>query len=222
MSELNIRERQAGDVTVLDMEGRITIGEGSVALRSAIRRLLEEGKKKILLNLAKVGYIDSSGIGELVSSYTAINKEGGQLKLLSLTQKLQDLSQVPGDGLPFPVRVGSKDDLLVFLGRGPQLVDRLASAFHDLVVRLEAVVHLDPHLLFRQVADVAHRGPDIETVTQKPLQCPGLGRRLDDDQSFWHSFSLFPKPGLLFPSRGLRRASYARSLPRRNALTYPP
>jgi anti-sigma B factor antagonist len=91
MAELNISERQAGDVTVLDMDGKITIGEGSVALRSAIRRLLEEGKKKILLNLARVGYIDSSGIGELVSSYTAINKDGGQLKLLNLTQKLQDL-----------------------------------------------------------------------------------------------------------------------------------
>lgn len=91
MAELNIKERQSGDVTILDMEGKITIGEGSVALRTAIRRLLEEGKKKILLNLAGVGYIDSSGIGELVSSYTAINKEGGQLKLLKLTQKLQDL-----------------------------------------------------------------------------------------------------------------------------------
>ena len=91
MAELNINERQAGDVTVLDMSGKITIGEGSVALRTAIRRLLEEGKKRILLNLAGVGYIDSSGIGELVSSFTAINKEGGQLKLLNLTQKLQDL-----------------------------------------------------------------------------------------------------------------------------------
>lgn len=91
MPELNIRERQAGEITVLDMEGKITIGEGSVALRTAIRRLLEEGKRKILLNLSGVGYIDSSGIGELVSSYTAINKEGGQLKLLNLTQKLQDL-----------------------------------------------------------------------------------------------------------------------------------
>ncbi|HEV7681805.1 MAG TPA: STAS domain-containing protein [Pyrinomonadaceae bacterium] len=91
MAELNIAERQIGDITVLDMDGKITIGEGSVALRTAIRRLLEEGKKKILLNLAKVGYIDSSGIGELVSSYTAIGKEGGQLKLLNLTQKLQDL-----------------------------------------------------------------------------------------------------------------------------------
>lgn len=91
MAELNISERRVGDVTILDMDGKITIGEGSVALRTAIRRLLEESKKKILLNLARVGYIDSSGIGELVSSYTAINKESGQLKLLNLTQKLQDL-----------------------------------------------------------------------------------------------------------------------------------
>src|SRR5256714_14384931 len=91
MAELDIKERQSGDVTVLDMGGKITIGEGSVALRSAVRRLLEEGKKKILLNLGGVRYMDSSGIGELVSSYTAINKEGGQLKLLNLAQKLQDL-----------------------------------------------------------------------------------------------------------------------------------
>src|SRR5439155_22450231 len=89
--ERNIRERQAGHITVIDMDGRITIGEGSVALRSAVHRLLEEGKKNILLNLAGVAYNDSSGIGELVSSYTAINKEGGQLKLLSLTEKLRDL-----------------------------------------------------------------------------------------------------------------------------------
>jgi len=91
MAELSIRERQAGDVTILDLEGKITIGEGSVSLRTAIRRLIEEGKKKILLNLAGVGYVDSSGIGELVSSYTTINREGGQLKLLKLTQKIKDL-----------------------------------------------------------------------------------------------------------------------------------
>lgn len=91
MAELNISERQAGDVTILDLSGKITLGEGSVALRTAIRRLLGEGKNKILLNLAGVGYIDSSGIGELVSSFTAVNKEGGQLKLLKLTQKIQDL-----------------------------------------------------------------------------------------------------------------------------------
>jgi anti-sigma B factor antagonist len=91
MAELNIRERQAGDVTILDMDGKITIGEGSVAVRSAIRKLLEEGKKKILLNVAGVGYVDSSGIGELVSSYTTTSSKGGQLKLLNLTQKIQDL-----------------------------------------------------------------------------------------------------------------------------------
>ena len=91
MAELNITERQAGDITILDMNGRVTIGEGSVALRTAIRRILGEGKKNILLNLGGVGYIDSSGIGELVSSFTAVNKEGGKLKLLNLTQKIQDL-----------------------------------------------------------------------------------------------------------------------------------
>ncbi|HEX8458187.1 MAG TPA: STAS domain-containing protein [Pyrinomonadaceae bacterium] len=91
MAELNIVERQAGDVTVLDMSGKITIGEGSVALRGAIRKLIEEGKKKILLNLAQVSYVDSSGIGEFVASFTAIGREGGQLKLLNLTQKIQDL-----------------------------------------------------------------------------------------------------------------------------------
>src|SRR4051795_1778284 len=91
MADINISERQAGDITILDLEGKVTIGEGSVALRTAIRRLLGEGKNKILLNLAGVGYIDSSGIGELVSSFTAVKKEGGTLKLLKLTQKIQDL-----------------------------------------------------------------------------------------------------------------------------------
>lgn len=91
MAQLNITERQAGDVTVLDMSGKVTIGEGSVALRNAIRSLLQEGKKKVLLNLAGVGYVDSSGIGELVSSFTTVGNAGGELKLLNLTEKLQDL-----------------------------------------------------------------------------------------------------------------------------------
>jgi anti-sigma B factor antagonist len=91
MAELNITERQAGDVTILDMDGKVTIGEGSVALRTTIRRILGEGKKNILLNLGGVGYVDSSGIGELVSSYSAVKKEDGTLKLLNLTQKIQDL-----------------------------------------------------------------------------------------------------------------------------------
>lgn len=91
MADLNISERQAGDVTILDMSGKVTIGEGSVALRNTIRRLLGEGKKSMILNLGDVGYIDSSGIGELVSSFSAVSKEGGSLKLLNLTQKIQDL-----------------------------------------------------------------------------------------------------------------------------------
>jgi anti-sigma B factor antagonist len=91
MAQLKIKERQAGDVTILDLDGKIVIGEECVALRNTIRRLIGEGKTKILLNLAGVGYIDSSGIGELVSGYTATAKAGGQLKLLKLTQKLQDL-----------------------------------------------------------------------------------------------------------------------------------
>ena len=91
MAQLSINQRQAGDVAILDLNGEVRIGDSATALRGAIRELVAAGNKKILLNLAEVGYIDSSGIGELVSSYTAINKDGGQLKLLSLTQKLQDL-----------------------------------------------------------------------------------------------------------------------------------
>jgi anti-sigma B factor antagonist len=94
MAQLNIAERQAGDVTILDLSGKITIGEGSVQLREAVRRLLEDGKKKILLNLGDVAYVDSSGIGELVSSYTTTNNNGGQLKLLNLTKKIQDLLMI--------------------------------------------------------------------------------------------------------------------------------
>ena len=91
MAELNIRERQAGDVTILDLEGKITIGEGNVALRSAVRRLVQEGKKKVLLNLSGVSYMDSSGIGERVSSHTTISREQGQLKMLGLGEKIKEL-----------------------------------------------------------------------------------------------------------------------------------
>ena len=94
MAQLNLKERQAGDVTILDLSGKITIGEGSVQLREAVRKLLDEGKKKILLNLGDVSYVDSSGIGELVSSFTTTNTQGGRLKLLSLTKKIHDLLQI--------------------------------------------------------------------------------------------------------------------------------
>ncbi|HBE81599.1 MAG: STAS domain-containing protein [Blastocatellia bacterium] len=114
MSDINISERQAGDVTILDLDGKVTIGEGSVALRTAIRRLLGEGKSKILLNLGSVGYIDSSGIGELVSSFTAVNKEGGTLKLLNLTQKIQDLLAITKLLTVFDVYEAEADALASF------------------------------------------------------------------------------------------------------------
>jgi anti-sigma B factor antagonist len=91
MANLSIKDRQVGGVTVLDLDGKITIGEGSVLLREAVRKLLDEGKKKLLLNLGEVSYVDSSGIGELVSSYTTTNNNGGQLKLLNQTKKIHDL-----------------------------------------------------------------------------------------------------------------------------------
>jgi anti-sigma B factor antagonist len=91
MAELEVKERQAGDVTILDMKGAVRIGEGSIELRDAIRRLAGEGKKKVLLNLAGVSYVDSSGIGELIANYTTISRQGGQLKLLNLTDRIQNL-----------------------------------------------------------------------------------------------------------------------------------
>src|SRR5438445_12706229 len=86
--------RQVDGITVLDLSGRITLGEGSVVLRDTIREVLGKGEKKILLNLGDVTYIDSSGIGELVSAFTAVRKEGGDLKLLNLTKKVHDLLQI--------------------------------------------------------------------------------------------------------------------------------
>lgn len=86
--------RQVDGVTVVDMSGRITLGEGSVILRDSIRDLVGKGQKKILLNLGDVTYIDSSGIGELVSAFTAVRREGGELKLLNLTKKVHDLLQI--------------------------------------------------------------------------------------------------------------------------------
>lgn len=91
MAELDVKERQAGDVTILDLSGEVRIGEGSVSLRDSIRNLGDQGKKKVLLNLGGVKYIDSSGIGELIANYTTISRQGGQLKLLNLTDKIQNL-----------------------------------------------------------------------------------------------------------------------------------
>ena len=86
--------RQVGDVTIVDLSGRITLGEGSVVLRDTVHDLVSKGNTKILLNLGDVTYIDSSGIGELVSAFTTVRNKGGELKLLKLTKKVHDLLQI--------------------------------------------------------------------------------------------------------------------------------
>jgi anti-sigma B factor antagonist len=91
MAQLDVSERQAGDVTILDLSGEVRIGDSSVALRDSIRKLADTGKTKVLLNLAGVKYIDSTGIGELIANYTTITRQGGQLKLLKLTDRIQNL-----------------------------------------------------------------------------------------------------------------------------------
>jgi anti-sigma B factor antagonist len=89
---LNFRE--LGDVTVIDVAGKIKLGEGAASLRDAVRDLAGRNQKRILLNLAAVNYIDSSGIGEMVAAFTTLTNQGGQLKLLNLTKRVQDLLQI--------------------------------------------------------------------------------------------------------------------------------
>ena len=91
---VKLTTRQVGDVTVIDVAGRITLGEGSSVLRDALRDLVSKGQKKILLNLGEVSYIDSSGIGELVSGFTTVTNSGGALKLLNLNKRVKDLLQI--------------------------------------------------------------------------------------------------------------------------------
>ena len=91
---MKIKTRQVDGISIMDCSGRITLGEGSVQLRDAVRDLLAKGSKQILLNLGDVTYIDSSGIGELVSAFTTVRNSGGELKLLNLTKKVHDLLQI--------------------------------------------------------------------------------------------------------------------------------
>ncbi len=104
--------RKVDNVTIVDLSGRITLGEGSVVLRDTIRDLIAKGDKKILLNLGEVTYIDSSGIGELVSAFTTVRNQGGELKLLNLTKKVHDLLQITKLYTVFDV----KDDEVTAIG----------------------------------------------------------------------------------------------------------
>ena len=91
---MKVAIRQVDGITILDLSGRITLGEGSITLRDSVRDVLAKGSKNILLNLGQITYIDSSGIGELVSAFTSVKNAGGELKLLNLTQKVHDLLQI--------------------------------------------------------------------------------------------------------------------------------
>jgi anti-sigma B factor antagonist len=88
---MKITERLVGDVVILDLQGKILIGEGDDQLREAVTKLADSNKTKILLNLAEVPYVDSAGLGEIVRCYTTVSRKGGKLKLLHLTKKIQDL-----------------------------------------------------------------------------------------------------------------------------------
>ncbi len=88
---MKIVERQVGDVTILDLQGKILIGEGDDALRDAVKKAVDAGQQRLLLNLAEVPYVDSAGLGEIVRCYTTVRSAGGSLKLVNLTKKIQDL-----------------------------------------------------------------------------------------------------------------------------------
>ena len=91
---MQIEERSAGDVTVLDLKGKMTLGEGDELLRDKINSLIQHGRRKVVLNLEDVPYIDSAGLGEIVRTYTTISRQGGSLKLLNLTKRITDLLSI--------------------------------------------------------------------------------------------------------------------------------
>ena len=91
---MQIEERKVGDVVVLDLKGQITLGEGDELLKDKINSLVNQGFKKLLLNLAAVPYIDSAGLGEIVRTYTTVSRQGGSLKLLNLTKRITDLLSI--------------------------------------------------------------------------------------------------------------------------------
>ena len=91
---MEIVERTVNDVTVLDLKGKMTLGEGDELLKDKINSLLVGGKKKLLLNLEAVPYIDSAGLGEVVRTYTTVSRQGGSLKLLNLTKRIEDLLSI--------------------------------------------------------------------------------------------------------------------------------
>jgi len=91
---MHIEQRTVGEVTIIDLKGKMTLGEGDELLRDKVNSLLQQGMRKLVLNLAEVPYIDSAGLGEIVRTYTTVSRQGGQLKLLSLTKRISDLLSI--------------------------------------------------------------------------------------------------------------------------------
>ena len=120
---LYIHERREGDVAVLDLKGRIRISGGTLALHRSMRVLVEEGKTKILLNLAGVTHIDSTGLGELISSYVTLSNKGGQIKLVHLTKRLQDIMTITKLLTVFDVYDNEADALASFTGHVLSVVE---------------------------------------------------------------------------------------------------
>jgi anti-sigma B factor antagonist len=122
MTNLKITERRNDSITILDLKGNIRLGEGASDLRTAMRLLVEKGEKKILLNMAEVSHIDSSGLGELVSSYTTLNKAGGELKLFHLSSRVHELMTMTKLLTVFDVFDNESDALGSFDGQSPKSV----------------------------------------------------------------------------------------------------
>ena len=91
---MQITERQVGDVMILDLKGKITLGEGDELLKDKVNSIVSQGRRKIVLNLAEVPYLDSAGLGEVVRAYTTVSRQGGSLKLLNLTKRITDLLSI--------------------------------------------------------------------------------------------------------------------------------
>jgi anti-sigma B factor antagonist len=94
MKNLKITERRSNGVVILDLEGNIRLGDGSIDFRQHIRQLVQDGEKRILLNLESIAYVDSSGLGELVAGFTSVQKIGGEIKLVHLTRRVNELMMI--------------------------------------------------------------------------------------------------------------------------------
>ncbi len=121
-------ERQVTDITILDISGRISLGDETALLRNTIRDVIARGKKNLVLNLGQVPYIDSSGIAELVSAFVAARREGGDVKLLNLTKKVRDTVEIVHLGSIFELFDDEAAALKAFASKQNEEPDSLARA----------------------------------------------------------------------------------------------